>query len=389
MTSNEQLFDALLRHQVGLLRLSGSIRKRIFAVLDQADSAVLDRLVARLGRPDPRLSPMTLLRLARLSKIIKQIRLDAWKEVAGIWGEEMHALVKSEPAFVAGAMQTVLPVYVDFVTPPAELLRSIVTRRPFQGRVLREWASHQSRTDIQRINGQIRVGMIQGDSIQTIGRRVRGGMKMSRRDAEAITRTAVNHYSNQARREFVEANKSVITTEMIVATLDGNTTAICRSLDGRRFKAGVGPIPPFHFGCRTLRTALVDPEPTGLRPMKPIHQKQMLREFAQQKRISVPRSRNKLPYGMKTQFDKFARGRTREMIGRVPARVNYQEWLGRQPVQFQNDTLGVTKARLFRDGKLPLKKFVDRRGHELTLTQLARVERQSFIDAGLDPEKFL
>ena len=72
----------------------------------------------------------------------------------------------------------------------------------------------------------------------------------------------------------------------------------------------------------------------------------------------------------------------------MPAKVNYQEWLGRQSYQFQNDVLGVNRARLFRDGKVPLDRFVDKSGRQYTLAELARRDRQAFLDAGLDPAGF-
>jgi hypothetical protein len=72
----------------------------------------------------------------------------------------------------------------------------------------------------------------------------------------------------------------------------------------------------------------------------------------------------------------------------VPAATSYQEWLKRQSKEFQEDVLGKTKARLFRDGKLPLDKFVNRLGDELTLAELAGMHSAAFKAAGLDPAAF-
>ena len=77
------------------------------------------------------------------------------------------------------------------------------------------------------------------------------------------------------------------------------------------------------------------------------------------------------------------------MIGSVPAATNYETFLRNQPNGFQDDVLGKTKGRLFRSGELNLSSFVSRTGHEYTLAELARRERQAFIDVGLDPEDFL
>jgi hypothetical protein len=58
------------------------------------------------------------------------------------------------------------------------------------------------------------------------------------------------------------------------------------------------------------------------------------------------------------------------MDGQVPKDVTYQEWLRRQPPEFQDDVLGPTRAQLFRDGDVSLDRFVDESGEQLTLDQL-------------------
>ena len=60
---------------------------------------------------------------------------------------------------------------------------------------------------------------------------------------------------------------------------------------------------------------------------------------------------------------------TKENVGTVPNLTNYDTWLRKQPTAFQNEVLGLRKARAFRKG-LKLDKFIDRKGNELTLVQL-------------------
>jgi Na+-transporting NADH:ubiquinone oxidoreductase subunit NqrA len=63
--------------------------------------------------------------------------------------------------------------------------------------------------------------------------------------------------------------------------------------------------------------------------------------------------------------------------------VNYDRWLRRQPVAFQNDVLGVAKGKLFRQGGLTLDRFISRAGDELTLEQLREREFGAWENAGL------
>lgn len=405
LTANEEFFDAMIRHQIGLLRMSKGLGRRVRELLDATErdlrSAIsnkLRRVFATRGRGIR--TPESVRQLQRVLKEVQKIRREAHRKVAVLFEQEMMALALAEPAFIAGIMKTVLPVFLTSKLPPPELLRSIVRTRPFEGKVMRAWAKSIERVDLDRIETQIKIGLTQGESIPEISRRVVGTVKLrgvngvteiTRRNAEALARTSVNAIANEARREFHLANADILDDELYVATLDAVTTPICRSLDGERFPLGVGPIPPLHFGCRSLRTAILDAIALGRRPSKPVHERGLLREFAKRENLSsVPRTRGQLPHGTKGVFDDFARVRTRELIGTVPAKVNYQQWLGRQSAAFQDDVLGRTKGALFRRGGLTLDKFVDPvTFSEVTLASLARSEAAAFRAIGLDPEDFL
>lgn len=397
-TVNERFFDAMVRHQIGLLRLSGSIRKDVIELLNRTEADLRDKIVSRLSNVTGLETPANVRRMESLLKALRATRVEAWDQVTELWVRELRDLAKTEPEFVDGALKTVVPVTLDTVLPQASLLGAIVTSRPFEGKTLRAWARDIRRADLRRIEDQIRIGMVQGESAQAIARRVVGSVRMrgrngvteiTRRQAAAITRTAVIGISNQAKREFYKANAAIFQQELYTATLDARTTPICRSLDGETFPVGEGPIPPLHFNCRSVRVAVIDGQVIGNRPARAFTQRQLLREFAQREGIDPVTSRGALPRGFKGAFDQFKAARIRELTGRVPAKVSYGQWLGRQSAQFQDDVLGQTRGRLFRRGELSLDKFVNRAGDEIPLRELARREREAFIAAGLDPEDFL
>jgi len=72
------------------------------------------------------------------------------------------------------------------------------------------------------------------------------------------------------------------------------------------------------------------------------------------------------------------------LVGQVPASETYQVFLKKQTTAFQNEVLGVTKGRLFREGGLTVDRFVNPAGKELTLSQLKRLEPQAFKRAGIE-----
>lgn len=397
-SANEALFNAMVRHQIYVLRLSGHVRNRITSLLNATEDDIARQIRDRLRNAQGGLtSPTELRRLETLLRIIRTTRTRAWEQVNKAWAEELLSIASQEPELMARMVAATSPVVVDTVLPSARLLRSIVLSRPFEGRTLRSWASSIQAEDMRRIENAIRMGMIAGEPSATIARRVVGtarlagvdGMtEITRRQAAAITRTAVNHVANHARAAFFAENRDIFEEEQYVATLDSRTTPVCRANDGKRFKIGKGPQPPLHFSCRSLRVPVLLGEALGNRPAKPSTERQLLREFAERRGIKAPGSRADLPHGTKGAFDAFARRRVRELTGQVPGKMTYQEWLSRQSAAFQEDVLGKTRAQLFREGRLPLDRFVNRSGDELTLAQLARREADAFRAAGLDPDDF-
>lgn len=395
---NREFFDAMVRHQVFLMRLSGGIRNKVQLLLNKSEKQIAKTIRDRLANSTGLDTPAEVRRLETVLAIVRNTRTKSWEQVNKTWAEELAAIAKTEPALVSGMILTTAPVVVQTVLPSARLLKAIATSKPFEGRTMKAWAETMEQDDLRRMEAAIRTGMVAGEGSAQIARRVVGTARLlgsdgvteiTRRQAAAITRTAVNHVANEARKEFFKENADILKEEQYVATLDSRTTPICRSLDGKRFPVGEGPRPPLHFNCRSIRVPVIDGVALGNRPAKPVTEKQLLREFAAKKGFEeTPGTRKVLPRGTKGEFDEFARKRVRELTGTVPAKTTYQEWLTRQSAAFQDDVLGKTKGSLFRRGGLTLDKFVDRAGNELPLNELARRHADAFRAAGLDPTGF-
>lgn len=386
---NQELFDAMVRHQIYLLRLSGTVRNNAFDLLDKTHQDIAKKLKERLGRYQGLETPGAVRQLQYMEKYIKTVRAGAWGEIGSDWVKDMADLAKQEATTLAGIVSTVAPVVMDTLIPSASFLTKIANTNPFEGRTLKEWAKAQADVDVRRILNAVRVGMVQGDPIDVIVARVGQMNDLSRTNVQAIVRTAVNFFGHAAREEFIKANQELFSGERYVATLDSRTTPFCRAHDGRIYPVGVGPRPPTHWNCRSIRVPVLDGEALGQRPARNFTEKQLLREFAEENGLGRVGSRDSLPYGFKGQFDAFVRQRIRDLTTRVPSATSYQSWLENQSRQFQDDILGPTRARLFRSGKLSLDKFIARDGSELTLKQLARQHAEAFKAAGLDPEDFL
>jgi SPP1 gp7 family putative phage head morphogenesis protein len=298
--------------------------------------------------------------------------------------KEFVALAKEQPALIAGMANTTLPVAVNFTFPTAAQMANIATAQPFSGKTLREWARNASARDVERITDQVKIGMTLGEDSRQIARRVVGTTSLqgrdgvartARRNAAAITRTAVTHIANRGMMDFIEANKDVFEKVQFVATLDNRTTAICMATDGKIWKT-TDPriqVPPLHMHCRSILAPAFDRNDIAQRPEKPFTERQLKREFQE---------------SGSRDYAAFARRRKRELTGTVPADTTYNTWLKGQSRQFQDEVLGPTKAKLYRDGGLSLDKFVGQNGRELSLRDLAKFHKDAFRAAGLNPEGF-
>lgn len=393
---NELLLDAVLRHQVYSLRVAGSVRDEINQLLLRTEDDIA-RYIRDALRGSINYTPSRLAKAERALEKVRGLRLNAWAAVSSLINERMIDYVLREAEFLTRALDTIVPVVLDTEVPPAEKLRAIVRSKPFEGRTLREWAKSMQTSDLRRIEDQIKIGLVQGETNNAIARRLVGTSKLkgadgsfqlTRNELQSLARTAVNHMSNSARQEFFEANSDLFTDEIFVATLDGRTTPICRSLDGKVFKRGEGPIPPLHWNCRSLRVASINGELLGNRPARAATEKALLREFAKMEGTKTYVTRSSLPRGMKSLYDSFKARRLKELTSVIPAKTTYGVWLKGQSVQFQNDVLGPTRGLLFRKGGLTLDKFVDRAGKTIPLAELARKDAAAFRAAGLDPVSF-
>lgn len=396
-TSNELLLDSMLRHQIYLLRYSKFVSGRVNTILKSSEQELSARIQQGLGKGSSLNNLQDWKRLQALQKALASLREKSWQESINFLEKEMADLAFEEPVQFSGIVSNSATVVITTVMPDTRLLKSIATSRPFQGRLLKEWASAMQADDIRRIHASIQNGMISGEGISGISKRVFGTLsangtdgilEISRRQVTAITRTAVQHISNESRREWLSANKDLFDKELYVATLDSRTTPICRSLDGKEFEVGKGQYPPLHIACRSLRVASLSGEAIGERPAKPFTEKMILREYSEKESLKNIKNRDSLPRGKKGSYDAFKRQRIKELTGQVPSKTTYEQFIKRQSNEFQDDVLGTTKAKLFRNGGLTLDKFVNRVGDELTLNELVKRHAEAFRKAGLDPDNY-
>lgn len=401
LTANQRYFDSAIRHAIGVRRYSTGLSKEVADLLAKADQDLVRQLRKRLPKLKGVGLSVTDKRLKALLADIREMRLAVMKKANLKVRGELLEYSKLEVQFEARLMENAIPIEMQFATVNAKTLRSIVTTQPFNGGSLGQWFETLKRADQRRLTQSIQLGMAQGETTDQIVRRVAGtrakkfkdgALSITRRDAQTVVRTATNHVSNNAREKVWEENEDIIAYKRWTSTLDGRTTPICRARDGhgvpignKRLPKGVPPLepkgarPPAHPACRSIFVASIDgvgvvgqrPTVTDTRTRK--KREIDFRKIAKEKGIPIQQVRREW---------------AEKNVGRTPAKTTYNSFLKRQSAKFQDDVLGKTKGKLFRKGGLDVDEFVDPRGKELTLSQLAKTKPEAFEKAGLVAEDF-
>ena len=359
---NNPLFDFTVRNQVFLEGLKSGEVNQFTAFLKRIDKEIKQRLVE---------NDLTAFSRTRLEKLLKSIE----KALANIYSEYYDELAgslidiaeyqaeleaKTLDAAVAESQAELPDVKkksFESTIPAATQIYAAVFAAPLSvrgvdgGKLLESFIKDWSKVERQRVVGAIRQGFFEGQTNAQIIRNIRGTrannyrdglLAISNRNAEAIVRTSIQHVASVARFETWKATDDILDGWAWSSVIDGRTTSLCRSMDGRKFKKDQGPKPPAHIRCRSVSIGVLEEE-----------------------------------------YQFLSEGRTRaSMHGPIDGDLTYYEWLKTQPAAFQNQVLGKTRAQLFRNGGLSAERFADlnlgRNFKPLTLDEMRKLEPAAF-----------
>jgi SPP1 gp7 family putative phage head morphogenesis protein len=214
---------------------------------------------------------------------------------------------------------------------------------------IREAAKQFGSAKSREIMRLIQDGLSEGKTISQISKSISDLMATRQsRQAKTLVRTATNATSNLVRNAFFASNTGLIEKYEWISTLDGRTTLICAGRDGNKYKIGKGPLPPAHWGCRST--------------VSPILRKDLQPDDTDDERPAVGAS------GPTT----------------VSSNLTYDQWLRKQPSEFQDEVLGETRGALFRRGDMEVRQFRDETGRTYTLDQLRDLRPLAFKQANVD-----
>jgi len=356
MTAQQNLAT---RNQVYLERLKSGVVAELaphLVTLQKAITALLaDYDVQRLND----------LRPAEFRKLLNELDAAAGvhlRAYADGLDENMQALsawaVEANTAILAAIVVSDVKLRVTTATKAYRFAREF----PIQatGQLLAPFIQGWQAAELVAAEGLMRRAHAQGLTMQETIRAFRGTKAAGysdgllgkyARDAETITRTAIQHVSNAAAMSVYSENSDILDSYRWISTLDNKTSQQCKSLDQRVFKLNRGPMPPLHPNCRSRIIAEIPSDLTD--------------DESGSKRAS----------------------KGDEGGQQVDGSLSYYEWLKTQPEAFQNDALGPSRAKLFREGGLSAERFAQlnlgRNFEPLTLDQMRKLEPHAFEKAGL------
>lgn len=356
MSVNQTLADESIAHAVSLQQYSTGVVRKIIAQLNRTDSAMAEALSAAMDRLPA--ESFTVERLDLLLGQVRRINSVAYQQVAATLQAELEGLAAHEANYQAAVLRSALPypVLVRFpvVSVSAEQIYAAVMARPFQGRLLRDWAANVEAGRMVHVRNAVRTGYLEGKSVADIVRSVRGTrtsqyadgiLQRSRQELSTIIRSAISHTAAVARDAIVDANEDIIKAVRWLSTLDSRTSSMCRIRDLLQYTSDthkpIGHKVPWlsgpgklHLNCRST---------------------------------SVPVTKSWQELGIAA--DELTPAQRASMDGQVPGGMTYGEWLKRQSPGRQNQVLGVERGQMLRDGA-EMSDFYSSTGQWLTLDQL-------------------
>jgi SPP1 gp7 family putative phage head morphogenesis protein len=349
--------DALLQHQVLVQRLSTNEVNKFKPFLVQMDRVLRDALAeihvtdfAR-ARLEKLLFTVDTLLEGILTRYSKQLMLD------------LEAFAQHEAKFSAAALDA--ETLFDAVIPSVTQIRAAIMSTPLgvkgsgRGALLKSFVQNWTASEVRAVNGVIRRGAFEGKTNMAIVQELRGShernyqdgvLNLTKRHAEAVVRTAVQHVATLARDESFAKNADILKGVKWLSTLDKSTCLVCAALDGREFPLNSGPRPPQHLRCRCT---------------------------------CIPQLKDDM--GLTKGATRASKGL--ELGRQVDANLTFFSWLKTQPASFQDLAIGPTRGKLLRDGGLSAEKFaalnVDKTFAPLTLDEMRAIDGAAFSKAGL------
>ena len=345
---NTKIADAAIQHQVDLLRVEAGLRRDVLALMETL-SGDLAGMLAKSGDWEGETIPRKLKRLQGLKGQADGLIGDLYGKLEAETTTEMKDGAKYAAEWVPATINNVIGANVAGITLTTEVVNNLVKNTLVEGAPSAQWWGRQSETLKMDFMREMRMGILQGENLSDLTRRIRGRQehgyadgllppakdefgKITRqastratRAAEGLALTSVQQVMADSRMEAYRQNGDLIKGVQQLSTLDGRTSLVCRTYDHAAWDLEGTPLPgspdllfnggpPRHWRCRSVLVPVIKSwEELGAKGVK---------EF---------------PPGTRSSMD-----------GQVADTMDYSTWLKSKPEAFQREVLGKGRYELWR-----------------------------------------
>lgn len=334
MSTQNYLIDAQTRHAVFVQRYGGWQANNAKALLDRLRLTIIDRL-----HDEP--TDFQYNRLQVLLSDLNQLAGDAFARLNREVFASLTEFVFSEAAFNQRLLDMATNDEASFILPSNQQLETALSNSLLKmpnnvtetvSGALTKYGRNKTTEIIQAVQD----GVVLGDPTPKIADNVSDMMSgLHNNQVESLVRTITNHTSSIGRDVLYQENSELMDGYQWVATLDSRTTLVCAGRDGKVYSTGSGIYPPAHYGCRST---------------------------------TIPKVKDAFNIGAKLKGERPQKGDT---TGTVSGRSTYGGWLRRQSKEFQDEALGIERAKLFRSGDYSIDSFTDPTGRVYNLDELS------------------
>lgn len=324
--NNQDIIDTSISHQVDLQFFANGVVRDEMGQLNRDDDALFALLLAVLLALPSNATP------AQIDNALAQIEAanaHTYSRIEQDVNATLLAVTENEVAFQANLLKGEAPA-----SPPVGTMFAAMIAVPILGATFGDSMRSLGAARFDTIRRTVQAGYVSGRSVDQMLRELRGTkaaryedglLARSRAHLETTLRTAITHAAEYTAAAFHALNADIVKAVVWLSVLDGKTSPPCIARSGKRYTArdhkpighsyswDAGP-GRLHFNCRSTSAPLV--------------------------------------------------------AGEVPNATRFQDWLRRQPAKTQDEVLGPTRAKMFRDGGVNVESFLNNKGRMLTLAQL-------------------
>ncbi len=263
MPINEELISIEASHSIYVNRLASGLGNDAIPFVDKVNAEIAARLEREIGK---NLTPS---RREKLLEDIHAITADNLKEYTQLVASDNKEFGGYEAGFQAGAVNSLLD-NAETVAVSAGVVNNaakstLITLGEGSYTTYNEMLKNYWSSNAAQVTNIVANGFQSGTSTRAIANQVMTevGVRLNKtkKQALSVARTGTNHYANQARKEYFEANDVIVGTRRI-ATLDSVTSGFCRGIDqtvvlktDSNYRSAFAP---FHPNCRTTNVPEID-----------------------------------------------------------------------------------------------------------------------------------